>query len=173
MFEIENYYDFIKTDKGTEKKPNLHAIHFKRFRAYNPNWSIYKIVLFEFLLHCHKRHGDRFTQKFSQMIEGTRLSKNSLLKYIEELENEGLLTVKRSERKGKNSDRLNRYSLNFDKIVSSLDSIYNFEECDPKDIPDHKEKLAEWYRFLQNNPYRKNSVKTLDERNLGSMELTD
>lgn len=149
MYNSTFFYDFIKTEDGDKHKRNLHAIHFNRLIAYNKEWKIHKILLFEYMLLCCKKYGNNFTQTTTLIINYTRMGKNSVLKYIAVLEKEGYLDVQRSKDKN-GTPELNRYSINFDNIISSLDSIYLLPE---KDVSHHKDELTKMYKFIEDNPY--------------------
>ncbi len=150
MYNSSYFYDYIKTEKGDESKPNLHAIHFNRLIAYNKKWKIHKILLFEYMLLCCKKYGNNFTQTTTMIMEYTRLGKNSVIKYIALLEKEGYLTVSRSKDES-GVRELNEYAINFDTITSSLGSIYLLPE---KETQYHKDELIKMYTFIKENPYK-------------------
>lgn len=151
MFQSNYFYDYFKDGNNTKQKPNIHAVHFNRWIAYNKEWNIPKILLFEYMLLCCKKYGNNFTQKTTMITDNTRLGKNSVLNYIAVLEEEGYLTVKRSKVK-KGVRGLNKYTVNFDTILSSLDCIYMLPE---KETEHHKDELKKMYAFIEKNPYKK------------------
>jgi len=155
MFDYSNFYDFIETKNGKEKKPNLHAVNFRRLRSYNKQWKLNKIIFFEYLLFCHKKFGDNFFQSTSHFVESTLVSKNTILNLMKEFEDSGFIKVERQDDKIKGKDFRNKYSLNFDIILKSFRQIYDFGDQEEKDIQEQETILKEWYQFLENNPYNK------------------
>lgn len=150
MFKPEYFKDFIKSEIETHKKPNLHAVHFNRLKAYRKDWNIQKILIFEYMLLCCKQYGNNFTQKTTMIMDYTRLGINSVLKYIAQLEGEGYLSVNRSK-DGKGVRELNWYTVNFDTIISFLESIYLLPE---KETQYHKDELIKMFTFIKENPYK-------------------
>jgi DNA-binding MarR family transcriptional regulator len=151
-FEYSYFYDFFKRkDEKDLKSKNLHSIHFGRLKSYNPKWKLYKIILYEYMLFCYKKHGQEFTKITSMIKEATRLGKTSVYKYIQELEEHGFITVYRSKKRN-GKDFMNRYKINFDVIVERLDEIYNLPNDEDKKA--NIEFLKDMYEYLRDNTYK-------------------
>ncbi len=165
MFEFNFYYERIRTaqnrdessSNGNEvRRHELLAIHFGRLSGYRkkPDWNIQKILLYEYMLFCYRKYGDNFTRTYSLIEKETRLSKNSINKYLNEFEAAEYITIHRKNYK-KGEDFMNRYSINFDKIMESLDQIYDFEGQSHSDIVGNVEFLEERYKYIRDHPYNR------------------
>ena len=160
MFDYSYFYDIIRTEEGDKRKPNLHSVHFTRLASYNKKWKINDIIIYEAMLYLHRRFGGKsFTMNNKYLVEMTRFSKNIITSKIKELEKKGYLSVKK--RKGKiGTDFRNLYSINFSKIITSFDEIYEFDKTKPDEVITNKEILEEWYLYFKDNPYSLIAKKT-------------
>jgi len=167
MFEYTPYYESIRTDEDkVATRPELLSIHFGRLSGYrNPDWNIQKILLFEYLLLCYRKYGDKFTRTFSLIEQETRLSRNSIIKYQKMFESAGFISIHRQTTKKAGSDFMNRYSINFDHIMDSLNQIYDFEGQSEEDIAVNVEFLKERYKYIRDHPYNRDRQNSYLEQN--------
>lgn len=156
MFIFNNYFDFKDDDDGSNniRKANLFAVHFKRLSGYHKDWKLQKILLYEYFLVCGRKYGHKgFTQKLSMIKKYTRLSRDTIIKYTKQLEQEGLITVQRYET-ARGIKHLNKYTINYDGIKRSLHKIYNFGDKKESEIKGICEWISLWYDYHKSKSYK-------------------
>lgn len=155
MFDFYAYFDWKDegSSKKSEGKPNIFAVHFKRLNGYNKDWKIQKILMFEYMLVCGRKYGhEDFTQKTSMIVEATWMGKDSVYKYLKEIEDDGYLKIEK--KKYKKLRNCSRYTINYEHIKNSLDKIYNFDGHKKEDVKTFKEELCKWYDYHSSSSYR-------------------
>lgn len=169
MLEPSYFLDFIKVDekseteiqeKGSVYKPNIFAIQFNRLNSYNPDWELRKKLAFELFMFLSKKYGHKpFTQKYPMLKKYLHCGNDKLKKLIDELQKDGFLEIKKEKKKG--VSQLNYYTVNFNKILSSLEKIYDFEGMSKENKSDSIEIMQEYIRYHAENGYK--SIKKKSE----------
>lgn len=129
-----NYTEFIQNQYGEKINPNLFAVHFKKLAAYNKDWDLPKILVYELMLVMSRKTGHKEKGFYKQqriIAEETRLSRHKVRKAIEALEEQGILNIRKS------GGGRYYYKVKFHYIKENLEQVYNFNDVKQ----DHKKPL--------------------------------
>lgn len=151
-FDFHHYYS--TPGGGYKSGVTVFAFHTMRMQAYQDDWSLKEIVVFEIFLNRSRRfnHEEFFYQQ-KRLMEESRLTEYSLRQCIEKLKDLKLISVTRE--KG-STDKKNYYQVDFDAIKNNLDVIYDFDKF-PADARDmFIEMFKNFYSYFeQGKPFRK------------------
>lgn len=175
MFEFSYFFDFINDPKTNNnyKRPNLFAIHFNRMSAYNKDWNLNKILLYEYLLVCDRKYGKKdepFTQAYKMIRDATHMSHGTISSYLKKLEKDGYLKIKRETVDG--TKQLNWYTIDYDKIKASLKLIYNFDGLSKYEIKAYCEDFCKWYDYHSSKSYNFSDSKNKSNDGLEDISIT-
>jgi len=146
------YEDCKRTPEGEKINPTPTSIHFLKMGNYNPDWSLERIIFFEYMIVCRRSYGDGFFRQEKYMAEATRLSKYHLRKQRDYFVKAGFITVK----EGKFSRYY--YHLNKEWVYSNIDNIQDFSEIEEEKINFYRSQILDYYKYQletnsSNTPY--------------------
>ncbi|WP_445665134.1 hypothetical protein [Fodinibius sp. AD559] len=154
---MKDYTPFLLDQYGRKETPNLFAVHFKKLNAYNEEWTLSQILVYELMLVMSRRTGNtQFYKQLHKIVEDTRLGKYKVRKAIEFLEDLGILSTDRSQ------GAKTMYSINYDWITDNLEKVYNFTDVEEGDVVPLKQTLTSFINYHSSTDYYEGKPGNID-----------
>lgn len=127
--------------EGEPINPRPTAIHFKRLANYNQDWSLERIIFFEYMITLRRGFGNGFFKQLKFMTEETKLSSHKLRIEKKYFQNKGFLKIE----SGTYSKHI--FYLNEDWIYDNIDQIFNLTKVENNRENIDRRRLIEYYKY--------------------------
>lgn len=135
------YEDFMVSPDGDKIAASPTCIHFKRMSNYNPDWTIERIIFFEYMLVCRRSYGNDFFKQEKIMTKETRLSKYHLRQQKSYFIEQGFISTS----EGKYSRTI--FHINKEWVYSNLRSIFDFSGLSVGEAAINERNMKDFYVY--------------------------